>query len=52
MAKMHKCADCKFCNEEKLMCFPQSEDCEKSYQLDKDDLVVPSRCDFYKPKEN
>lgn len=46
----HRCCDCKYCDMEKMMCFPQSEDCESSYKLDESDLTTEERCDFFAPK--
>ena len=49
--KYVKCIDCVCCNVEKMKCYPDSEDCEKEYDLDDDDLHIPAHCDFFKAKE-
>lgn len=49
MACLHKCEDCRFCDAENLTCYPESDDCLSSYELDEKDLVTPGRCDFFKP---
>jgi len=45
----HKCSDCRFCDEWSMKCFPESEDCLPSYDLEKEDLDTPGICDFFEP---
>lgn len=47
--KQHKCSDCRFCDEASMTCYPESEDCLPSYDLDKEDLSKPGYCDFFEP---
>lgn len=46
-----KCIDCAHCDEEKLLCHPESEDCREEYQLNENDLYTEDWCDFFKRKE-
>lgn len=47
--KLEKCIDCACCNVVEMKCYPNSEDCHASYNLDKEDLITPARCDFFIP---
>lgn len=44
--QMMKCIECIHCNAEEMKCFPESEDCEKEYNLTEQDLYTEARCDF------
>lgn len=44
---MPKCILCKHLDKENLMCYPESEDYEREYKLDKEDLETDARCDFF-----
>lgn len=45
----HKCSDCRFCDAQNLTCYPESNDCLPSYDLDEEDLSKPGPCDFFEP---
>ena len=47
--KQHKCSDCRFCDEWSMKCYPESDDCLPSYDLDEEDLNEPGYCDFFQP---
>ena len=42
-----KCINCSHCNKEEMKCYPESNDCEKEYDLTEEDLTTPARCDFF-----
>lgn len=45
-----KCIDCANCDEENLLCRPESADCNEEYELDNKDLYTEAWCDFFKEK--
>ena len=45
-----KCIDCACCSVEEMKCYPNSEDCEKEYNLTEDDLYINAECDFFVSK--
>ena len=47
--KLVRCIDCVCCNVEKMKCYPNSEDCHKEYNLEKEDLDNLAPCDFFIP---
>lgn len=49
--RLVKCENCAFCDEEKMICKPDSEH-YKEHKLTKDDLIIMSRCDYFIPREN
>jgi hypothetical protein len=48
---MAKCIDCDHCDEEKMLCHPESVDCHEVYQLVETDLYTEARCDFFKERK-
>ena len=46
-----RCIDCACCDVEKMMCHPNSMDCQKEYELDNNDLYTIARCDFFVRKK-
>lgn len=48
---MVKCIDCAHCDEENMLCHPESVDCYEVYQLDETDLCTEARCDFFKERK-
>ena len=51
MREPHRCLDCRFCDAQNLVCYPESEDCLPMYELEEEDLAKPGFCDFFKPIE-
>lgn len=47
--RRHKCIDCRCCDPVGLMCYPEDEDCESNYDLDRTELYTEAPCDFFKP---
>lgn len=45
----HKCSDCRFCDEESLKCYPESEEYIPPIYLDEEDLMTPGYCDLFEP---
>ena len=50
--KYVKCIDCACCNVEKMKCYPNSNDCDREYDLTEDDLTTEEYCDFFISKVN
>ena len=44
------CGQCMCANKEKMKCFPESEDCEREYNLEEADFHTECNCDFFKQK--
>lgn len=49
--KLVKCIDCACCSVEEMKCYPNSKDCHAIYELDKEDLITPAKCDFFMRKK-
>ena len=49
---MHKCIECKHCDEKQKKCYPESRDCLPEYNLTDEDMYEYSdkRCDFFERK--
>ena len=45
--RKHKCIECVHCDVNNMKCHPNSEDCEKEYDLLLEDLIKEDECDFF-----